>query len=182
MKEIESNGIEVTVGLYRHFKGAYYFLSSIARDENDRAICVYYNVTCPENGEYVRELCNWFDEYTLTKDGDKLYIVDRIDNFTGQKRRFEKVNNLNFQLGDVETSLLVAELDRRKDSPFRELDINKLNGQVVDRCFVCANIVGDEMRNLVAFETKEEAEEYKEKHTMINRPIKIFKRIFIEED
>lgn len=182
MKEIESNGIEVTVGLYRHFKGAYYFLSSIARNSDNEAVCVYYNVTCPENGEYCRNLSEWFDTYTFNLKGEKVLIKDRIDNFTGQSRRFEKVNNLSFQLGDVETSLLVSELDHRKDSPFRELDIEKLNGQVVDRCFVCANIVGEEMRNLVAFETKEEAEEYRNKHTLIDRPIKMFKRIFIEED
>ena len=178
---MKSHDKEVTVGLYRHFKGSYYYLERFCKEGKD-IYCLYFNVCKPLDGTFVREISTWFDTTVKNRKGNDVEIVSLIENITGQTHRFEKVWDLNFQIESVETRRLIAELDTRKDSPFRDLDIEGLQSAVADRTYVCANIVMDEMRNLVAFNDLDSAREYRDKHNRLDKPVKIFKRVFIEEE
>lgn len=172
---------EVEIGLYRHFKGGYYFLSKFMKYDGED-YCCYFNVCKPFLGEFLLKVSDWYNpKYKNERDIEKS-VKESLLNRTGQSTLFAKVDDLSFELGSVETSLLVYELDKRKDSPFKDLDIDRLNSFVVDRTYVCANVVCDELRNIVAFNTLDEAKEYRNKHDMINKPVKVFKRVYIEEE
>ena len=59
------NEPKVTIGLYRHFKGEYYFVQNIVKDAvRDIAMCQYFNVSHPEYGIFVRPVDEWFSEDT----------------------------------------------------------------------------------------------------------------------
>lgn len=176
MNYLESNGRIVSIGLYRKYDGKYYFLSNIVSGKE--TYCIYFDVLKPEEGEYIIELKNWFSE--ISENGVK--IKERVDNVTGQKCMFERIRDIDFQLGDCSTFSLLEELSKRSDSPLNELDLKELHSKIVNRSYVCANVVLDEIINMVAFETKEEAVKYKEKHETIKKPMKIFKRIYLKED
>ena len=74
---------KVEIGkVYRHFKGNYYFVENIAYDsETTERIVVYKPL-------YERE-----DKKTLWVRPEKMFLseipIDRPDNITGQKHRFE---------------------------------------------------------------------------------------------
>lgn len=177
--------IFVEKGLYRHYNGSYYYLTDIiTKAGTEEKFAVYFNFLQPELGNFCLELCKWYDtELEITLNGEKHFIniKDYIGNVTGQIKRFERIHDIDFQVKDISTEQLLSELDKRGDSPFKEYDIEKLNSKVVERSYICALILEDEITNTVAFETKEEAEKYKEKHEKIGKEYKIFKRIFVEE-
>lgn len=173
--------LTVTIGLYRHFKGEYYFVQNIVKDAvRDIAMCQYFNVSHPEYGIFVRPVNEWFDEDTeLGK------IIDRPDNYTGQKCRFEKVKDLDFQLGSVSTEQLVLELRRRTDSPIHELDIEGLQSKIFAKDYIVGEAceqTEDTPRGVytvASFDTEEQANKYYYSH-LHNRRVKVFKRVFIE--
>ena len=78
---------EVKIGrVYRHFKGNYYFVENIAYDSENKQRMVVYKPLYPREdnrGIWVRP------EKMFLKE-----IPDRPDNITGQKHRFELVNDL----------------------------------------------------------------------------------------
>lgn len=78
---------EVKIGrVYRHFKGNYYFVENIAYDsENKQRMFVYKPLYPREDnrGIWVRPEKMFLEE-----------IPERPDNITGQKHRFELVNDL----------------------------------------------------------------------------------------
>ena len=78
---------EVKIGrVYRHFKGNYYFVENIAYDSENKQRMVVYKPLYPREdniGIWVRPEKMFLEE-----------IPDRPDNITGQKHRFELVNDL----------------------------------------------------------------------------------------
>ena len=78
---------EVEIGrVYRHFKGNYYFVENIAYDsETKERIVVYKPLYYREDGRsiWVRPEKMFLEE-----------IPERPDNITGQKHRFELVENI----------------------------------------------------------------------------------------
>lgn len=78
---------EVKIGrVYRHFKGNYYFVENIAYDsESKERIVVYKPLYQREDGRsiWVRPEAMFLSE-----------IPERPDNITGQKHRFELVDEI----------------------------------------------------------------------------------------
>ena len=177
------NKPQVTVGLYRHFKGQYYYVTGLSKSATDeRTIMVnYFNVCHPEYGSYVRPL----DDFVATKDEGVGLILDRVSNVTGQSMRFERVKDLNYQLGSISTEQIIDELRRRTDSPIHELDIEGLQSNVFAQDY-CVGEAYEETEDiprgvytLATFSSKMEAEKYLSTHSH-RKNTRIFKRTFIE--
>lgn len=172
----------ISIGLYRHFKGNYYYVSGLSKSaEDEKTVMVnYFNVCHPEFGSFVRPL----DDFVATHD-EKGAISDRLTNVTGQIARFEKVKELNFQIGSVSTEQLIAELRRRTDSPIHELDIEGLRSNI----FCTDYVLGDKhfatedypcgVTTIASFEDIEKARKYYYSHKH-RKATGIFKRTFIE--
>ena len=79
---------EVQIGrVYRHFKGNYYFVENVAYDSETKEKMVVYKPLYPrEDGRSI-----WVrpEKMFLEK------IPDRPDNITGQKVRFDLVEDIN---------------------------------------------------------------------------------------
>ena len=78
---------EVKIGrVYRHFKGNYYFVENIAYDSKNMQRIVVYKPLYPRE-----------DNRVIWVRPEKMFleeISERPDNITGQKHRFELVDNL----------------------------------------------------------------------------------------
>lgn len=177
--------VDVTVGLYRHFKGKYYYVTGISKNaEDDYTLMVnYLDVNHPEQ-VFVRPIEDFIADYER-KDSKVSYIVDREDNVTGQHRRFEKVKDLNFQLGSVSTEQLIEELRRRSDSPIHELDIKGLQSNIFSKDY-CVGEACEEtidtprgVYTIASFEKQTDAENYLLTHPH-KKNARVFKRTFIE--
>lgn len=175
--------VRVSVGLYRHFKGQYYYVTGLSKSATDEKTVMvnYFNVCHPEYGSFVRPL----DDFIATHEEDGRSIKDRPDNVTGQIMRLERVKDLNFQLGSVSTEQIVDELRRRTDSPIHELDIEGLQSKIFSKDYCvgeACEATEDTPRGVYTvstFETPEQAYQYLSTHQH-KRNTKVFKRTFIE--
>ena len=79
---------QVKIGkVYRHFKGNYYFVENVAYDsESQERIVVYKPLYNREDGHYI-----WVRPEKMFLEE----ISERPDNITGQKYRFELVNDID---------------------------------------------------------------------------------------
>lgn len=116
----------VPLGLYRHFKGKYFYVDQFLRNDEGCHFYSYFDVCNPNAGKFVRSS----NDFLSVIDDKGVLIADREDNVTGQIHRFERVRDLNFQLGSISTEQLISELRRRKDSPIHELDIEGLRSDI----------------------------------------------------
>lgn len=175
----------VTVGLYRHFKGSYYYVTGLSKSATDEKTVLvnYFDLCHPEYGSFSRPVDDFCTDYER-KDSKTIYIVDRPDNVTGQYMRFERVKDLNFQLGSVSTEQLISELRNRTDSPIHELDIEGLHSPVFSNDYV----VGVPYDNpefsrgvdtIVVCDTLEQAKNYISTHS-VRKSAGIYKRTFIK--
>lgn len=78
---------EVKIGrVYRHFKGNYYFVENVAYDsETKERMVVYKPLYKREDGRSI-----WVRPEKMFLEG----ILERPDNITGQKHRFELVDEI----------------------------------------------------------------------------------------
>ena len=78
---------EVKIGrVYRHFKGNYYFVENVAYDsETKERMVVYKPLYKREDGRSI-----WVRPEKMFLEG----IPERPDNITGQKHRFELVDDI----------------------------------------------------------------------------------------
>lgn len=175
--------VRVSVGLYRHFKGQYYYVTGLSKSATDEKTVMvnYFNVCHPEFGSFVRPL----DDFTATHEEDGRSIKDRPDNVTGQIMRLERVKDLNFQLGSVSTEQIIGELRKRTDSPIHELDIEGLQSKVFSKDYCVGEsceATEDTPRGvytLASFDKQMDAENYLLTHSH-KKNTKVFKRTFIE--
>ena len=175
--------VRVSIGLYRHFKGQYYYVTGLSKSATDEKTVMvnYFNVCHPEYGSFVRPL----DDFTATHEEDGRSIKDRPDNVTGQIMRLERVKDLNFQLGSVSTEQIIDELRRRTDSPIHELDIEGLQSKIFSKDYCvgeACEATEDTPKGVYTvstFETPEQAYQYLSTHQH-KRNTKVFKRTFIE--
>ena len=175
--------VRVSVGLYRHFKGQYYYVTGLSKSATDEKTVMvnYFNVCHPEFGSFVRPLY----DFIATHEEDGRSIKDRPDNVTGQIMRLERVKDLNFQLGSVSTEQIIDELRRRTDSPIHELDIEGLQSKIFSKDYCvgeACEATEDTPRGVYTvstFETPEQAYQYLSTHQH-KRNTKVFKRTFIE--
>lgn len=80
--------MEIQVGkIYRHFKGNYYYIQEVALDSETKERMVIYKPLYERKDSkvWVRREAMFFEEVPL----------DRPDNITGQKMRFELCEDLN---------------------------------------------------------------------------------------
>ena len=81
---------QIKIGkVYRHFKGNYYFVEDVAYDSETKERMVVYKPLY--NGEDNRQLWVRPEKMFLEQ------IPERPDNITGQKSRFELVNDFDTQ-------------------------------------------------------------------------------------
>lgn len=178
--------MRVSVGLYRHFKGEYYYVTGLSKSATDEKTVLvnYFNICHPEYGSFSRPLDDFCSDYDV-KDTSIIYIVDRIDNRTGQHLRFERVRDLNFQLGSVSTEQLIDELRRRTDSPIHELDIEELQSNIYCKDYVVGmpydNDYGKGVDSIVSCFKLEDALKYASNH-QLRKGTRIYKRTFIIEE
>lgn len=176
----------ITIGLYRHFKGEYYYVQNIVKDTKDEKShkAVYFNVLHPEYGSFVRAV----SDFTADYDGEKdVYIKDRLDNVTGQIHRFEKVVSLNNEVKNISTEVLLEELRSREDSPLHALDIEGFNRRVFCTDYIVGNKVYPSAEyptrgvsyTAPPFDDEESAKRYYETHNR-RHDTAVFKRTFIE--
>lgn len=183
------------IGLYRHFKGDYFYVNNITKASEDYSVRVtYFNVCKPEMGMFSRPLPEFFSTTDkLEKDDSGVWfecgveIKERKDNVTGQIHRFEKVKDLNFQLGSITTEQLIDELRRRKDSPIHELDIEGLRSNiysvdyVVGKKFAATEDTPAGIDTINVFFNESDAQKYYQDQVAKSRK-GVFKRVFIECD
>ena len=175
--------VRVTVGLYRHFKGQYFYVTGLSRSATDEKTVMvnYFNVCHPEHGSFVRPL----DDFIATHEEDGRVIAERPDNITGQIMRLERVKDLNFQLGSVSTEHLIRELRKRTDSPIHELDIEGLQSKIFAKDYCvgeACEATEDTPRGvytIASFDKQLDAENYLYTHKH-KKNTKVFKRTFIE--
>lgn len=178
---------DVTIGLYRHFKGGYYYVTDLVRCATDEKTVMvnYFDVCHPEYGSFVRPTYDFVSTYDVVDDLEFKPIKDRKDNVTGQIARFERVKDLNFQLGSISTEQLISELRGRTDSPIHELDIEGLHSNIFSKDYVIGEACEETettpkgVYTLNVFDAPEQAYSYLETHQHKNNT-KVFKRTFIE--
>ena len=75
--------------VYRHFKGTFYYIVAIAQDCETLERLIVYQHLDDTKGIWTRKETSFFEE-----------IPKRDDNVTGQKHRFERIDNLEeYHLG-----------------------------------------------------------------------------------
>ena len=103
---MESNIIHVN-GLYRHFKGHYVIVNSIAQLESDTGkIFVVYTHASTGN-TWIRPYEEFFDD-----------VSNREDNTTHQVHRFELATEIKGLLSLTSTADIVEALKTRPDNPY----------------------------------------------------------------
>ena len=165
------------IGLYRHFKGGYYFVQNVVRDtKTERPTLLYYfDVLHPESGFFVRDITEFYD-----------FVGDRKDNVTGQSNRFERVTSLENYIENFSTEQLIKELQSRKDSPFQTLDIEGLNSLVFSHDFAIGEPYEETrdtprgVETLAVCDSPEEAFDYLKRNA--NPRASVFKRVFIKQE
>lgn len=143
--------------LVRHFKGNVYRVIGVGRDcVTDVPQVIYSPLDGSVGVFWTRELVNFLSPID----------PDREDNVTGQKRRFEFVENMITQLDLVKDEDLIKELERRSD----DMTIIK-NDNILSDDWVIARVVRNPETNELSiydvqnyFATKEQAEENLERN------------------
>lgn len=175
----------ISIGLYRHFKGDYYFVKELAKDcGTDEVFVVYFNVCHPEYGTFIRPLSDFTAEY----EDDGRVIFERPDNTTGQHKRFERIKELSYQLSSISTQTLINELKWREDSPLQDVNVEELNSLVAYSDYIIGvEHSGDPFREIpygvsteATFETLEGALKYFHTHKH-RRDTHVFRRVFVRE-
>ena len=108
MIEESTRGIN-TMSIYRHFKGGYYVVKSLATIESTGEEVVIY--------QSLQDSRVWVRPVSVFRE----LVPEDKENPTGQKYRFEKVTTFNNQLNMVSTESLVKELLSRSDCPIEFL-------------------------------------------------------------
>lgn len=159
------------LGLYRHFKGEYYFLMNVLRNagsSGDDYVCQYFNVQHPEYGQFARPVSEW--------DTD---VSNREDNVTGQTCRFERVT-IDNSVRNLPTQVLLSELRQREDSPLFGQDLTDQSAYrdyCVGQTVVDPDTYSEGVFVLFVCEKKEDAFEYLRRH--FSDRVQVFCRTFI---
>lgn len=162
-----------TMNIYRHFRGGYYIVQSLATVESTGESVVIYQ-SLQDGRVWTRPISSF-----------KEPVPEDKPNPTGQKLRFERVTQFNNQLNLISTEELVKELKSREDCPI------ELQTSIADKVWREEYLVGTyetvyvdrntsyedfDIRNI--FDSQERAISYHR-----NNPYtKILKRVYIKED
>lgn len=170
-KTLES-GIDI-MHIYRHFKGGYYVVQSLASIESTGDEVVIYQ-SLQDGRVWVRPVSS-FNEL----------VPENTPNPTGQKYRFERVSEFNNQLKMVSTENLVKELLSRSDCPPEFANFNP------DKIWRVEYLVGYYEELLIDFQIPYEDFNVLNIYDGLDRAIQyvkdhprtsILKRVFIKQD
>lgn len=172
----EANKAIIVNTLYRHFKGNYYLVEKLARNESDgEASVVYTSVVTGQT--FIRPYDEFFTD-----------VSDREDNVTHQVYRFEPASEIRSLLKLTPTNELVEELETRADSPYESCkkieddenvwEVRYLLGRVVETFDRTTESPVEEFKPLTmaTFDTIESAKKYKEQ-CYPNRPAVLARRV-----
>lgn len=163
-----------TMSIYRHFKGGYYVVQSLATIESTGEEVVIYQSL--QDGRV------WVRPSSVFRE----LVPEDKENPTGQKYRFEKVTTFNNQLNMVSTESLVKELLSRSDCPIEFLTPQNsdkvwreeyLVGRYVES-YVTEHITAEDFNIFNVYDSLERA-------TLAVRDtpnLHILKRVFIKQD
>lgn len=162
--------------VYRHFKGHVVLILSVAMEESTLEPKVIYMHLNEKKDVWARSLSEF-----------ESLVPEGKENPTGQKHRFELVNDLKSILSQCTTENLIEELKSRPDSPFNSLDVEGLNSKVVNSDYVLGemkNLGVDTEPYIEPMMTTDSIEEVKKfvqnnGHRCSSRT-KIFKRVYVE--
>lgn len=164
-----------TIGIYRHFKGSYYFVQNVGVTDTTTGEkrCYYFNLLHPEYGFFTRPVSEWF-----STDSDNGLISEREDNVTGQETRFKRILDLNYQLGSESTENLVKELLKRPDSPVHTLDVSDSGSIDSVEYVIGSKTTNDYVMPRVAFDSLEEAQDFIQKYKRYPNE-SLYKRLYV---
>ena len=91
--------------IYRHFKGGYYIVHSLAHSEKTGEELVVYQ-SLQDGMIWIRPVSEFQEP-----------VPEDKPNPTGQTLRFERIANFNNQLSAISTERLIGELFSRPDCP-----------------------------------------------------------------
>lgn len=171
---IREGGINLS-SIYRHFKGGYYIVHSLATVESTGEEVVVYQSL--QDGKMWTRPASVFQEL----------VPEGRDNPTGQKYRFERVTNFQNQLSMVSTDKLILELLSRKDCPtiLQSLNTDKvwqedyLVGRFENK-FIAHDHYVEDFVTFNSFSLLERAENYLSRCGLSDA--KILKRVYIKQD
>lgn len=162
--------------IYRHFKGGLYLVLAVALSEENYEPTVVYMSLNGDGKVWTRSQT----EFTSP-------VPDDRPNPTGQKNRFELVNDVKSVLSNCTTDSLIRELKSRPDNPFNEVDFEGLNDRVKLREYTVGELKnspideGVYLEPVVTVDTLEEAKQFIERHPdRCSLRTKIFKGVIIE--
>lgn len=162
--------------IYRHFKGHICLVLSVALEESTLEPKVIYMHLNDKREVWSRTLSEF-----------ESLVPEGKDNPTGQKHRFELINNIQSTLGHCTTENLIKEIKSRPDNPFSELDIEGFNDKVAIREYIVGELKsfpddqGYVLQPLFSADSFEEAKGLVERHfDKCSSRTKIFKSVLIE--
>lgn len=164
--------------IYRHFKGGYYIVHSLAVQEDSGIPVVVYQ-SLKDGGVWTRPL----DEFCSK-------VPDEKDSPTGQSLRFELVTDFNNQLSMVSTSSLIQELYSRDDNPLSIYPIEEVQSSVWREEYILGRFVTvptcnssnyEDFEVLNVFATLEGARRFKADHGLLSQ-MTILRRVFVRVD
>lgn len=162
--------------LYRHFKGGYYLVEKLARNESDgKEVVVYTSVVTGQT--FIRPYDEFFTD-----------VSDREDNVTHQLYRMEPASEIRSLIKLTPTNELVEELETRADSPYESCkkieddenvwEVRYLLGRLVEKMDPKTEERYEEFAplTLATFDTPELAKKYRER-CFPNRPAILARRV-----
>lgn len=170
---LSTTGIN-TMSIYRHFKGGYYVVKSLATIESTGEEVVIYQ-SLQDNRVWVRPV----SVFTELVPEDK-------ENPTGQKHRFERVTKFNNQLNMVSTDSLVKELLSRSDCPIEFLTSSKSDKiwremylvGIYEEHYIDAEHVAEDFNTFNVYDDLERAV----LNARANPNFSILRRVYIKQD
>lgn len=161
--------------IYRHFKGNFYLVTSVALTSSELEPTVVYMSLYGDNQVWTRSLSEF-----------ESLVPEGKENPTGQKYRFELVKDMRSILSQCTTQSLIEELKNRPDSPLNELDIEGMNSKVVGTEYVLGELLPNPVKEndlycLHIRKTLEEVRGFAERNPhRLNSRMKIYKSVLIE--
>lgn len=161
--------------IYRHFRGGYYLMRSMATIEKTGEIVVVYE-SLQDHQVWVRPLSEFTDD-----------VSQNENNPTGQKHRFEPVVDFQYQLGLIPTETLMQELLKRNGCPDELKSLNP------ERVWRTEYLIGRFRKNFIDAETTTEdffydyvestSDSAQEKLRKLNDPrLSILTRLYLKQD
>lgn len=162
--------------IYRHFKGGLYLILAVALSEEGYEPTVVYMSLNGDSKVWSRSQADFTSP-----------VPEDRPNPTGQRSRFELVNDVKSVLSQCTTENLVKELRSRPDSPFNEIDIEGLNDRVAMTEYVLGETksAGEDMgvylETTMTADTLGEVKKFIANHPeRCNKRMKIFKSVLVE--